>query len=129
MISAPPLLKFLSTLFVIICIVKIDDYGRIFSNFFPKIDWFVFEDWSDGDDLASAASARSIEMLAISCVCCCICSRLSIIRGTFANVKLEISDFSFAFKQRPQRFARLKDESKMLFTRGVSLPISAWIES
>ena len=38
------------------------------------------------DDLASAASARSIEMLAISWVCCCICSRLSITRRMFANV-------------------------------------------
>ena len=81
------------------------------------------------DDLASAASARSIEMLAISCVCCCICSRLSTTKRIFANVKLESSDFSFAFRQRLHKFARLKDVSKMLFARGMSLPRSAWIES
>ena len=73
------------------------------------------------DALASAASARSIELLAISCVCCCICSRLWMTRRIFANAKLEISDFSFAFKQRLQRFARLKDVSKMLFAGGISL--------
>ena len=77
------------------------------------------------DDLASAASARSIEMLAISCVCCCICSKLSMTRRIFANAKLEISDFSFAFKQRLHRFARLKDVSKILFARGISLHKSA----
>ena len=77
------------------------------------------------DDLASAASARSIEMLAISCVCCCICSKLSMTRRVFANAKLEISDFSFAFKQSLRRFARLKDVSKILFARGISLHKSA----
>ena len=77
------------------------------------------------DDLALAASARSIEMLAISCVCCCMCSRLSMTRRIFVNAKLEISDFSFAFKQRLHRFARLKDVSKMLFARGISLHKSA----
>ena len=77
------------------------------------------------DDLALAASARSIEMLAISCVCCCMCSRPSMTRRIFANAKLEISDFSFAFKQRLHRFARLKDVSKMLFARGISLHKSA----
>jgi len=71
--------------------------------------------------LASAASARSIEMLAILCVCCCICSRLSMTRRTFANAKLEISDFSFAFKQSLHRFARLKDVSKILFAREIPL--------
>ena len=80
------------------------------------------------DDLASAASARSIEMLAISCVCCCICSRLSMTRRTFANAKLEISDFAFAFKQRFHRSARLKDVSKILFARGMSLDKRACIE-
>jgi len=70
--------------------------------------------------LASAASARSIEILAISCVCCCICSKLSMTRRIFAIVKLEIADFSFAFKQRLHRFARLKDMSKILFARGIS---------
>ena len=77
------------------------------------------------DDLALAASARSIEMLAISCVCCCMCSRLSMTRRIFVNAKLEISDFSFAFKQRLHRFARLKNVSKMLFARGISLHKSA----
>jgi hypothetical protein len=77
------------------------------------------------DALASAASARSIELLAISCVCYCICSKLSMIRRIFANAKLEISDFSFAFKQRLHRFARLKDVSKILFARGISLDKSA----
>ena len=77
------------------------------------------------DDLASAASARSIEMLAISCVCCCICSKLSMTRRIFANAKLEISGFSFAFRQRLYRFARLKDVSKILFARGISLDKSA----
>lgn len=73
------------------------------------------------DILASAASARSIEMLAISCVCCCICSKLSMTKRVFANAKLEISDFSFAFKQSLHRFARLKDVSKIQFARGTSL--------
>ena len=77
------------------------------------------------DALASAASARSIEMLAISCVCCCMCSRPSMIRRRFANAKLEISVFLFAFKQRLHRFARLKDVSKILFARGISLYKSA----
>jgi len=75
--------------------------------------------------LASAASARSIEILAISCVCCCICSKLSMSRRIFASAKLEISDFSFAFKQRLHRFARLKDMPKILFARGISLHSSA----
>ena len=82
---------------------------------------FAFEDWSGVDILASAASARSIDLLAISCVCCRICSKLSMTRLIFANAKLEISDFSFAFKQSLHRFARLKDVSKILFARGISL--------
>ena len=77
------------------------------------------------DALASAASARSIEMLAISCVCCCMCSSPSMIRRRFANVKPEIFVFLFAFKQRLHRFARLKDVSKILFARGISLHKSA----
>ena len=81
------------------------------------------------DERALAASARSIEMLAISWACCCICCRLSIIRREFANVKLEISDFSFAVRQRFHRFVSVNDVSKMLFARGMSLYRSAWIES
>jgi len=77
------------------------------------------------DALALAASARSIELSAISCVCCCICSKLLITRRIFANAKLEISDFLFAFKQSLHRFARLKDVSKILFARGISLDKSA----
>jgi len=46
-------------------------------------------------------------------------------RRTFANAKLEISDFSFAFRQKLHSFARLKDVSKILFARGISLDKSA----
>jgi len=77
------------------------------------------------DALAVAASARSIEMLAISCACCWICPRLSMIRRTFANVKLGISDFSFVFKQSFHMFVRLRDVSKILFARRMSLDKSA----
>jgi len=69
--------------------------------------------------LASAASARSIEMLTISCVCCCICSKLSMTRRIFASAKLEISDFSFAFKQRLHMFARLKDVQDIVCKRNI----------
>ena len=41
----------------------------MFSVFFPKTGFFVFEADSGAVVLESAASARSIEMLAISCVC------------------------------------------------------------
>jgi len=47
------------------------------------------------------------------------------IRRRFANAKLEISVFLFAFKQSLHRFARLKDVSKILFARGISLHKSA----
>ena len=47
------------------------------------------------------------------------------IRRRFANAKLEISVFLFAFRQRLHRFARLKDVSNILFARGMSLRKSA----
>ena len=75
---------------------------------------------SRGNVLALTASARSIEMFAISWVCFFVCSRLSMIKRRSASVLLEIFDSLSALRQRFHSFSRSSEVSNILFANGMS---------